>query len=433
MRRPFVYFTIPTLLGIVYYYYINANIYLILSLFILTLIINFIGLKLNHSMTILIIISFFLLGILITSVKVESSQLHNYIDKPIEMEGTIKDLKSVGEGEGKYVVQVNNVIINGTKIKVSEKSILKVFGDKKLNLGDTIYFRGILKEPLPNTNPKLFNYKLNLLSNNIHTTITIRNHSITTIEKGKTNLLFRLKINFINRIEEVLDLYLTEENSSLMKSILLGKYSYLDEDVIEQFRDLGLSHILAVSGLHIGIITSLFILLFAYLGFNRKVNIGFTIGIIWIYGYMIGNPPSVLRANMMFSLLLLSQLLAEPYDSVNTLFFSLFILAIVNPFWIFNIGLQLSFIATFFIIYFTDKFNIILYSKDNAIVKPLGGILSAQIGLIPILAYYFNRIPVVSLVTNLILVPIFAICLVLCIFLMFFLLSAAVYPIQLGF
>ena len=218
----------------------------------------------------------------------------------------------------------------------------------------------------------------------------------------------------------MLDLYLTEENSSLMKSILLGKYSYLDEDVIEQFRDLGLSHILAVSGLHIGIITSLFILLFAYLGFNRKVNIGFTIGIIWIYGYMIGNPPSVLRANMMFSLLLLSQLLAEPYDSVNTLFFSLFILAIVNPFWIFNIGLQLSFIATFFIIYFTDKFNIILYSKDNAIVKPLGGILSAQIGLIPILAYYFNRIPVVSLVTNLILVPIFAICLVLCIFLMFF-------------
>ncbi|MCF6465597.1 DNA internalization-related competence protein ComEC/Rec2 [Clostridium sp. Cult2] len=419
MRRPFALFTIPMLLGVVYYYYIHTNIYLILSLFVLTIIINLIGLKLNHSMSILIFISFFLLGVLVTSVKIESSQLIKYANRPIELTGTVKDVKSTTE-EGRYVVQIHSINDNGKNIEVSEKTLLKVLGDTKFQLGDMIIFSGILKEPLPNTNPKLFNYKLNLLSNNIYTTITIKDYSVLDVRIGKLNILLRLKIGFIRMVEEVLDLYLTEKNSSLMKAILLGNYSYLDENSIQQFRDLGLAHILAVSGLHIGIITSLFILLFAYMGVNRKINIGLTIGIIWVYGYMIGNPPSVLRANIMFSLLLLSQLWAEPYDSINTLFFAMFISIVINPFWIFSVGFQLSFIATFFIIYFTDKLSPMLYSKDSVIIKPITGILSVQIGLFPILAYYFNRIPIISIVPNILLVPIFTICLILCIFLMFF-------------
>ena len=67
--------------------------------------------------------------------------------------------------------------------KVSEKALLKVLGNNRLELGDKVRFMGVLKEPLPNTNPKLFNYKLSLLADNIHTTITIKDYSILDIDK----------------------------------------------------------------------------------------------------------------------------------------------------------------------------------------------------------------------------------------------------------
>ncbi len=117
-----------------------------------------------------------------------------------------------------------------------------------------------------------------------------------------------------------------------MKSIILGKYNYLEEEDVNTFRDLGLAHILAVSGLHIGIISGSIFFLFSKLGLGKKANIILTIGILWTYAYIIGNPSSVLRANTMFSLFLISEILHEPYDSINTLAFSAFILLIINPF-----------------------------------------------------------------------------------------------------
>lgn len=417
MKRPFVYFTIPMLLGVVFYYYIEVSTYLILFLLIFSLIIFLLKLKFNVSTKINLLVSFLLLGIFLANLKVNSSQLIKYVDTPVELTGEVKDIEIISEEERRYVFLVHNLHHEGTDKKVSEKIILKVIGEKELKYGEEISFTGVLKEPLTNTNPKLFNYKLNLLTESIYTTATIKDYSITKVEKINLNPLFNLKIKFIERIEETFDYYLSENNSSLMKSIVLGNYSYLDQESITKYRDLGLAHILAVSGLHIGIISGILMIIFSYLGINRKVNIILTTTIIWFYAYIIGNPPSVLRANIMFSLLLISQVWNEPYDSINTLFFALFILIIINPFLVFSVGFQLSFIATFFIIYLTPKLKMKFYSYDSNLIQSLVGILSAQIGLLPVQAYYFNKIPIIGIVANIILVPIFSICLILSIFL----------------
>lgn len=413
MKRPFIYLAIPTIFGVVFYYFIETNMFLTLILLSLSLIVNIIRLKLNLTIKINLIVSFFLLGILITGFKSNSSQLIQYVDTPIELKGAVKDIKIISEKEGRYVVLVHSIDHNGIDKKISEKTILKVIGKKQLSLGDQVGFKAVLKEPMSNTNPELFNYKLSLLTENTYTTATIKDYSITIVEKMKPSLVFRFKKGFINKVEGTFDDYLTKDNSSLMKAIVLGKYSYLDEESINQFRDLGLAHILAVSGLHIGILAAFLVSLMAYIGVNRKINIGLTMAIIWFYAYIIGSPPSVLRANIMFSLLLLSELWREPYDSINTLFFALFLMIIINPFWIFSIGFQLSFIATFFIIYLTPKLSGIFYPYDSNIIKSLAGILSVQFGLLPIQAYYFNRIPLIAVVANLILIPLFSICLIL--------------------
>ncbi len=115
----------------------------------------------------------------------------------------------------------------------------------------------------------------------------------------------------------------------------------------------------------------------------------------------------------MFSIIFYGESLREPYDSINTLFFAMFTLLIANPIWIFNIGFQLSFMATFSIIYFTPKIQRKLYPYNNKIVYGLSGILGVQIGLLPVQAYYFNKIPILSILSNLILVPMLSLSLIL--------------------
>ncbi|MBZ2175752.1 DNA internalization-related competence protein ComEC/Rec2 [Schnuerera sp. xch1] len=419
MKRPLVLLTIFISLGIVFYYYVEVNLYMILLLLMLSIAANLINIKFNYSMYIGLLLSFFLLGMFIIGIKENSSQLIQFIDKPIELSGTIKESKDIEENS-KHVVLIDNIKYENIDRNVSEKIILNVIGKCKLDIGDKIRFNAVLREPIENTNPRLYNYKLNLLTNNIYTTTTIREYSILDVVEQNLNIFLSLKLSFIDKVEKTFDLYLAEGNSPIMKSIILGEDSYLDEERIQQFRDLGLAHILAVSGLHIGILTALLVGMFAYIGIDRRINIILTIIILWIYAYIIGYPVSVLRSNIMFTVLLLSQLWAKPYDSINVLFFALLLLIIINPYWIFSVGFQLSFVATFSIIYFTPKFNKILYLKDSSIVRTLVSIISVQIGLLPVLAYYFNHIPLISIVSNLILVPLFSICLVLSIFLIFF-------------
>lgn len=419
MKRPFVLLTIPLILGITFYYHFNVEIQLISILFISMIIISLIGIKLKLSIIVPIFFSLFLLGMLITATKADSSKLMDYADRSVELKGVVKDIRSLSEDEGRYVVQVNG-ILDGEGGRVREKVLLKLLGDKSLKIGDEISFRGVLRKPLANTNPRLFNYKLKLLSEDIQLTMAIRDNSIIDIKEASNSFLIKLKRGFIKRVERGIEPYLNEESSPLIKSILLGSYSYLEEEDLELFRDLGLAHILAVSGLHIGIIARLFTLTMAYLGINRKINMTITLAILWTYAYIIGFPPSILRANIMFSIMLLAQIRRLPYDPMNAMFFALFLLVLINPFSIFDIGLQLSFMATFSILFFMDIIRPTLDLYREGILKPLGVILFVQLGLLPILAYYFNRIPLLSFCSNLILMPVFSLTLMLSIFLVFF-------------
>lgn len=413
MRYPMAFITIPIVLGIIFSYYIEMNLPHILFLLILSVLINIICIIFNYSNKTGLFISLFLLGIFITNLKANSSQLMKFVDRNVELEGSIVEVKDAIENKNRYVVSVHNIRYENMDTRVSERILLNAYGNDRLNLGDKIKFNAVLREPMANTNPKLYNYRLNLAANNIFTTATIMEYSIIDVTKPKLNVLLNLKIDFINKVEEIFDTFLTEENSSIMKSVVLGKYSYLEEEDINKFRNLGITHILSVSGLHIAVITGLLVGSFAFLRINKKVSIILTIVIIWFYAYIIGYPVSALRANIMFTVLLISQLISRPYDSLNSLFFSQLIIVLINPYWIFDIGFQLSFMATFSIIYFMPKINRFLFSGGSNIIKSLSTIIAVQLGLLPILAYYFNRVPIIGIVANLLLIPLFNICLIL--------------------
>lgn len=412
MKRPFVYFTISLILGITFAYYIDIKTLWLLGLLIGLILLQII--RINKSKGPMLFLALFLLGAILNNLKLNASHLLEYKDQPLTLRGQVVDILNTSQEEARYILLVDGLQVDGRPISISEKTVLKIIGKEKLDLGDRIKARGVLREPLANTNPRLYNYKENLLTKGIYTQITLRDYGLEGVEKSRLGLGLALRSKFTQRVGQVLDHNLGEKGASIMKSIILGQSSQLDEGDGDLFRDLGLSHMLAVSGLHIGIIAGLLGLIFSSLAINKKINIFLTLTLLWIYAYAIGNPNSVLRANLMFSFLLLSSLLHEAYDSINILALSCFILLVFNPLLVFSLGFQLSYLASFFILYLGPRLA-------NYLPKSIAGIMAIQIGLLPIQAYYFNRIPLLSLVANLLLVPTFSLALVLSLLLVSFL------------
>lgn len=413
MERPFVFMTIPFIIGIILSYYFDLEITIVVILLALSLLFYFLKYINRKSSIVLLFLILSLLGVLISSYNLKDSILKTKIGKNVRINARVHDIVWIDEEQGKYIIKVEGIKEDNTYTNLRENTVLKILGNKEIELGDEIVFSGILKEPLENTNPKLFNYKLSLLSNKIHTTVTIKDYSIMEINKENKPTIYKIKNNFREKIENLFDNSLREKNSSLMKSIVLGEYSYLDEENILKYRSLGLAHILAVSGLHISIISGFLIYLLSHLGIKRKTNVFITLSVIWFYGFLIGFPPSLLRANIMLSIFFCANIISEPYDSINTLFFAMFILVVINPMWLFNLGFQLSFIATFSIIYFTPKVRNIFYPHDNKITYALSALLAVQIGLLPVQSYYFNNISIISIFSNLIIGPIFSLALII--------------------
>lgn len=407
MKRPFLPFVLALITGILFAFYFQFTTIFVSMLLGLLICIFIYGIVFEKNIKYSLLLLFLTLGIMVTLAN--KTDLSEYLNERTDCIAIVDEIISSNSPNGKYIVKLEKI---NNKTSPTEKIILNVISKADLNLGDLIAFQGVLKEPMQNTNPKLYNYKLNLLSEKIYTTMTVKDYQIRTI-KNENKFKYKIKDTFVKDVETLFNRYLNEENSQLMISVLLGKSSYLDEDNLLLYRDLGLAHIMAVSGLHIGIISGFLIFLFSRLGIKRRLNITLSLAIIWTYGFLIGYPPSIMRASIMLTLLFYSTIIHEPYDSINTLSIACFILLLINPYFLFNIGFQLSFVAAFSIVFFTPYIKEMFYPYKGKVTNTIAGLLAVNLGLLPIQAYYFNRIGLFSILANLILLPLFSIALIL--------------------
>lgn len=407
MKRPFLPLVLALITGILFAFYFQITTIFVSMLLVLLICIFIYGIVFEKNIKYSLLLLFLTLGIMVTLAN--KTDLSEYLNERTDCIAIVDEIISSNSPNGKYIVKLEKI---NNKTSPTEKIVLNVISKADLNLGDLITFQGVLKEPMQNTNPKLYNYKLNLLSEKIYATMTVKDYQIRTI-KNENKFKYRIKDTFVKDVETLFNRYLNEENSQLMTSILLGKSSYLDEDNLLLYRDLGLAHIMAVSGLHIGIISGFLIFLFSRLGIKRRLNITLSLAIIWTYGFLIGYPPSIMRASIMFSLLFYSTIIHEPYDSINTLSIACFILLLINPYFLFNIGFQLSFVAAFSIVFFTPYIKEMFYPYKGKVTNTIAALLAVNLGLLPIQAYYFNRIGLFSILANLILLPLFSIALIL--------------------
>ena len=286
--------------------------------------------------------------------------------------------------------------------------IKKDSNSQSLRYGDIISLKNTFRM-IENKDSASFDYKSFLANQYIYSQayVTATQWKRVGHQSSVISYCMQFRKKALNTLEAI---GLSEKNHRLIAALAFGDKSLLDDDTKKEFQTAGAMHILAVSGLHVGIINGLLLFAFGFIR-NRKLlwlKLLCCISGIWAYACITGMSPSVQRASIMCTMVSIALLLKRHCSTYNTLaaaaFFSLFL----SPNDLFSIGFQLSYAAVLSIVYFGTLIQN-LFHPETPIGTYMWGIIAVsvavQIGTMPLTLYYFGIVPTYSLLTNIIVIP----------------------------
>ncbi len=297
-----------------------------------------------------------------------------------------------------------------------------IFDSKKVNERITIYvydndniFKDIEVGSIISFTPKNFYHNdlftneipsANLLGSNMRYTATV---GIDDITYKRTDFTFAEKIK--NYIKHNLSNALTNENVEIAYSALFGDKTNLNDMQYSAYKLSGVAHLLAVSGLHVGIITAILYKLLDLLKIKRWGRVVIVAIFLFIYMYICNFSVSVVRATIMSLVMLMSPLLFRQYDSLSAISLAGIIVFIVNPLCIFDISTLMSFSCAYGITLLYKPISRVLSKTriPKVVVDSLSISIATMISLMLVMAYFFKSINLISIIANIILIPIFTI------------------------
>ena len=306
----------------------------------------------------------------------------------------------------------------------------------KLIPGDRVVFISGFSEIPFNGNPYEFNYKKYMHRHRVFKQIFLETESWEKIGENKGSPLLLAGVKMQNHLFQKYREYgMKDDVLEVAGALTLGLREKLGDEIKQSYRVSGAVHILAISGLHVGI---LYVVLFYSLSFLKKTRYGKIVMVLvilcalWFFALLTGLSPSVLRASTMFSFVLIGQSLRRHSNVYNSLAISAFILLFINPSLIFNVGFQLSYCAVLGIVILQPRLHNLMRSRFWLVDKISGLVavsIAAQLATFPLSLYYFHQFPVYFWLTNIIVIPLTT--LILYFGFLFFLFS--VQPLVAGF
>lgn len=256
-------------------------------------------------------------------------------------------------------------------------------------IGREISFSGTLTIPSEAGNPRAFDYRQYLLARGIHYTCTIDAFSISAEE---TVPYCRIKRIILEKRELYMqNLAISTEAEGVLRGLLFGDKTHMDEDVYEAFRKNGTAHVLAVSGLHVGILYGIYRRLRER--WKSRCLTGTFLAFLFLYGTTALWSVSVTRAIGLIFLVVLGGTVDRRYDLLTALSAVALISMIKNPYVIFGAGFQMSFLAVLSIVFLQIPFRKVVGEKWAAA-------FAVQVGLFPYMAYTFNYVSFVGILCN---------------------------------
>jgi len=323
------------------------------------------------------------------------------------IQGEIIEINN-GQGLWNKAIIKTNTIHSDEKKKPTEGRVLLYLAKELSHLqkGDEILVGAEITKIKNKNNPGEFDAEYYWKSRGIDAMAFVSSDELTWIDSNSPSFLSYLLTGFSDYLNSALKENLTGRDLAIAQALILGDKSLLDSETKNAFTNTGAMHILAVSGMHIGLILYLFLAVFGFFPqvLSKKQATICIVIFLWIYALITGFSASVIRAVLMFTVLALSQISSKQHDSLNTLFFSAFILLLLNPLYILDIGFQLSYLAMIGIFLFYPMIEKLLVVKLFILKELWQGTalgFAAQLMTTGISLFYFHQFPNYFVLSNL--------------------------------
>jgi competence protein ComEC len=424
---PFVRLILPLVLGIIFQWYIKVplliNAISVASLFTLLLAFNFLSIEKRYKFQwvqgLLINAIIFCIAIFLCWQK-DIRNNENWFGKfyndscsliikinepPIEKE---KSMKADGI--------VESIIQNGSTQKVNGKLLIYFSKEDSIvppKYGDKIIIQGGLQQIKNPGNPGGFNYSRYMIFQQTLHQVYLKKDKFIVLNAHSENKLYSFIFWARSAVINTLQKYIVgnKKVSGIAEALLIGYKEDLDKDVVQAYSNTGVVHIIAISGMHLGLIYVGLVWLFSRLPFVKRSAITRVILILcclWLFSLITGASASVLRSAVMFTCIIIGKEFFKQASIYNSLASSAFLLLCYDPFLLWDVGFQLSYFAVVGIVWLQKPIQDLFYSKNKAVQylwEMCSITIAAQILTLPICIYYFHQIPTTFLLTNLICVP----------------------------
>lgn len=426
-EAPFTRLLLPLIAGIILQWYLQFSLDIIIASFIFCCVVYFIFRQLPIALRFkLQVLQGFMIQLLIVAtgcwltwqkdLRHHSSWYGNYytdssyllvrIDEPlVEKNKTYK-----ADGLVEAVVQ------DGKTIATEGKVILyfsKDSSETTLKYGDRVLIHGNLREIKNSGNPGAFNYQRYAAFQGVFHNAFLKDKDWILMQQNAGNpfrqFIFSARAYVLNVLRT--SMKSDKDELGIAEALLIGYTNDLDKDLVQAYSNTGVVHIIAISGMHLALIYLLLVWIFAKIPGVKKskwVQLFLILGCLWMFSFLTGASPSVLRAAVMFSFIAIGKNLYKQASIYNSLAGSAFFLLCYDPYFLWAVGFQLSYLAVLSIVIFQKPIYNCLYVKNKWLNKSwqlLSVSLAAQLLTFPVCIYYFHQFPNLFLISNMIAVP----------------------------
>ncbi len=418
IKNPFVALIFPLIFGILFAIKTSISIpFLLPVIFALVILLIFLEKKFRKHRHFYGIYAYFVISL----IGIYSVQFHKKSPPDIDTEtphfyeGIIVQQPKIKPNSVQTIVKIEAVKDSANWQNLDTKTVVYFSKDslsEQLQYGDRILFNGYLNKIQNAGNPAEFDYAAFMANKDVFTTSFVKANYFTVLEHGQGNFLMRFALHLRNNLMNIYRKFGIEgQRFAVLSALTLGYRDDVDKETRQIFADTGAMHILAVSGLHVGIV---YMILANLLGFMNKkrglliIKSVIIISSLWLFALIAGLSPSVTRAALMFSLFVIGRLLMKTSSIYNLVLASAFVLLLINPFNILSVGFQLSYAAVLAIVFFQPYiYDLIVFRRwlPDKIWALLTVSIAAQIGTMPIGLYYFHQFPNYFFITNIIVIP----------------------------
>ena len=349
--------------------------------------------------------------------KLDVNSLSDFEDAGGYYLARLSDCPSIKEKSIKVMLDVYGVVID-EDVKDVDSKIVAYFEKSEVSsnlaYGDCIIVLKNPEEVEKPPNPEQFDYKDYLYKKGVKYQVYLKSDDWLVLNHNDANPIYRFSY-FIRDflLETMKNLGIRENEYAVAAAILLGYDDVLPLDLRQQYVAAGAMHILCVSGLHVGVVFMVFSYMLIFLNDKKKsqriVKQSILFVLIWFYALLAGLAPSILRATIMLSFVIIGNIIDRKGVLLNSLAASAFILLCVNPANLFDIGFLLSYVAVVGIVVLQQPISRLFYFRYkflNKIWEITSVTIAAQIATTPFTIYYFHQFPIYFWLSNLFMTPI---------------------------